>query len=147
MSNGVRVLSSSAIGTTTTPKTLFTIAGGSIHIISIVGTVVTQIANVATTQQIQGVTTAPATTTNMSTAVDTDNDTVGTIYTFVGPTGVLTPTTAGVVLIDQGSVTLTLTQWVVGAGVIGVDSGAVGAGDVDWVMTYHHNPAATVVAA
>ena len=145
--NGVRVLQSTAVGTTTTPKTLFTITGGSIRIISIVGQVVTQIANTATTQQLQGITTAPATTTNMSTAVDTDDDDVGTIYTFVGPSGILTPTTAGVVLIDNGSVTLTETQWVVAPGVIGVDSGAVGVGDVDWIMTYYHNPAATVVAA
>ena len=147
MSNGIRVLSSSAVGTTTTPKLLFTISGGSIHIVSIMGTVVTAMANTTCTQQIQATTTDPASTTNMSTAVDVDNDAKGTVYTFVGPTGVLTPTTLGVALIDQGSTTVTLTQWVVGEGTIGVDGGAVITGDIDWVITYYHNPAATVVAA
>lgn len=145
--NGVRVLKSSAVGTTTTPKTLFTITGDSIHVIAIYGTVITAIQNQATTQQIQAVTTTPATTTNMSTAVDTINDAAGTVYTFVGPTGVLTPTTVGLVLIDYGSVTVTPTQWIVPIGVIGVDAGAVSTGDVEWVLEYYHNPAATVVAA
>ena len=150
MQGTVRTAVSRAVGTTTTPKTLFTITGGSIHVLSIVGTVVTAIQNQTTTQQLQAVVTTPSATVNMSTAVDTDNDGVGAVYHFLGETGVLTPVDAGLVILpldDAADGTDKPTQWIVPVGLIGVDGGAVSTGDVDWVMTYIANSGATVVAA
>lgn len=150
MASTVRTIASQAVGTTTTPKTLFTITGGSIHVISIVGTVVTQMQGQACTQQIQAVVTNPSATVNMSTAVETNGDVVGTTYHFLGETGVLTPVTAGLIILpldDAADGTDKPTQWIVPIGLIGVDASAVSTGDVDWVMTYYHNPLATVVAA
>ena len=146
----VRTAISTAVGTIQTPKTLFTITGGTIHVLSIIGTVVTEMASGARTQQLQAVTTAPGSTVNMSTAVDTDADAVGTVYHFLGVGGTLTPVTLGVVLENNDEINSAAskpTTWIVPAGVIGVDSSATGVGDVTWVMTYVANSGATVVAS
>ncbi len=146
----VRTAVSTAVGTTQTPKTLFTIAGGTIHVLSIIGTVITEMASGARTQQLQAVVTAPSGTVVMSTAVDTDADAVGTVYHFLGVAGVLTPVTQGVVLENNDEINSAAskpTSWIIPAGIIGVDSSATGVGDVTWVMTYVANSGATVVAS
>ena len=89
----------------------------------------------------------PASTTAMSTTVAIDTDAAGTIYTFVGPTGVLTPTTAGVVLMDFGSTTLTPTQYIVNAGTIEFVGSAAQSGVIEWTMDYVPLSPSVVVAA
>ena len=125
---------------------LFTITGGSIHVVSIWGGVTTVLAGVAN-GTLRATTTTPASTTAMSTTVAIDNDAAGTSYTFVGPTGVLTPTTAGLVLIDMGSTTLTETQYIVPIGNINFLTSAAQTGAITWYMSYIPSPGATVVAA
>src|SRR3990167_1045610 len=125
---------------------LFTITGGPIHVVSIWGIVTTVLVNAAN-GTLQATTTAPASTTAMSTTVAIDNDAAGTVYTFVGPTGVLTPTTAGVVLIDMGSTALTETQYIVPIGNINFLTSAAMTGVITWYMSYIPSPGAVVVAA
>lgn len=125
---------------------LFTITGGPIHVVSIWGIVTTVLAGVAN-GTLQATTTTPAGTTAMSTTVAIDNDAAGTAYTFVGPTGVLTPTTPGLVLIDMGSTTVTETQYIVPIGNINfLTSGAL-TGAITWYMSYIPSPLAVVAAA
>ena len=125
---------------------IFTITGGMIKIVSIVGRVTTIIGGVSN-GNIEATTTVPAATTAMSTTVAIDNDAAGTIYTFVGPTGVLTPTTAGVVLMDYGSTTLTPTQYIVNAGTINFTGSAAQTGVIEWTMDYLPMTPSVVVAA
>lgn len=125
---------------------LFTITGGPIHVVSIWGVVTTVLVGAAN-GTLQATTTDPAATTAMSTTVAIDNDAKGTVYTFVGPTGVLTPTTLGLTLIDMGSTTLTETQYIVPIGNINfLTSGAL-TGAITWYMSYIPSPGAVVVAA
>lgn len=126
---------------------LFTITGGPIKIVSIVGRVTTIIGGAAN-GTLQATTTVPASTTAMSTTVAINDDAAGTVYTFVGPTGVLTPTTAGVVLMDYGSTTLTPTQYIVNPGTIEFLGSAAQSGVIEWTMDYvPMSPSAVVTAA
>lgn len=122
---------------------LFTITGGPIHVVSIWGVVTTVLVGAAN-GTLQATTTDPAATTAMSTTVAIDNDAKGTVYTFVGPSGVLTPTTLGLTLIDMGSTTLTETQYIVPIGNINfLTSGAL-TGAITWYMSYIPSPGAVV---
>ncbi len=126
---------------------LFTITGGPIKVVSIIGRVTTLIVSTAN-GTLQATTTVPAATTAMSTTVAIDDDAAGTVYTFVGPTGVLTPTTAGLVLMDYGSTTLTPTQYIVPPGNINFLGSAARVGVIEWSMEYvPMSPLALVVAA
>ena len=125
---------------------LFTITGGPVHVVSIWGVVTTVLAGVAN-GTLQATVTTPAGTVALSTTVAIDNDAAGTTYTFVGPTGVLTPTTAGAVLIDMGSVALTETQYIVPIGNINFLTSAAQTGAITWYMSYIPSPGAVVVAA
>lgn len=125
---------------------LFTITGGSIHVVSVIGTVTTVIGGAAN-GTLQADVTTPSATVGMSTTVAIDNDGEGAVYTFVGPTGILTPTDAGLVLIDQGSTTLTETQYVVPIGNINFLGSAAQSGVISWTLTYYANDEATVVVA
>lgn len=125
---------------------LFTITGGSIHVVSIVGTVTTVIGG-ATNAHLNCAVTTPAADISMSTAVAIGSDGEGEVYTFVGPTGVLTPSTVGLALMDYGSVTVTPTQWVVPIGTIEFSNSGAQTGAVTFVMTYYDNPLATVEVA
>lgn len=125
---------------------LFTITGGPIHVVSIWGIVTTILVNAAN-GTLQATSTAPASTTALSTTVAINNDAAGTTYTFLGPTGVLTPTTAGVVLIDMGSTTLTETQYIVPIGNINFLTSGAMTGAITWYMSYIPSPGAVVVAA
>ncbi|KKW45413.1 MAG: Glycoprotein gp2 [Parcubacteria group bacterium GW2011_GWB1_56_8] len=125
---------------------LFTITGGSIRVVSIWGVVTTVLVGAAN-GTLQATTTDPAGTTAMSTTVAIDNDAKGTSYTFVGPTGVLTPTEPGLTIIDMGSTTLTETQYTVPIGNINFLTSAAQTGEITWCMTYKPSPAAVVVAA
>lgn len=126
---------------------LFTITGGPIHVKSLVGIVTTVLVNAAN-GTVQATTTDPAATTAMSTNVAIDNDAKGTSYIFLGPTGVLTPTQLGVVNIDNGSVTLTQTQWIVPIGNINFLTSGAMTGVITWYCSYIPlSPLSTVVAA
>jgi len=146
----VRTIVAHAVGVNTTPVALFTVTGGTIHVLSVVGTVVTAIQAQATTQTLECLVTSPSATVAMSTAVETNGDAVGTVYHFLGEGGVLTPVTAGLVFLpldDAADGTDKPTQWFVPTGTIQVDGSAISTGDVDWVMTYVANDAATVRVA
>lgn len=132
----------------TTPDPLFDIAGGPIHVLSIIGRVTTDIQAQAATQQLQALVTTPAGTVNLSTAVETNGDAAGTIYTFLGPTAILTPTTAGASILDVGHATLAPSQWIVPIGNIQVVGGDINTGVVEWTMAYLPlSPSAVVTAA
>ena len=125
---------------------LFTITGGSIHVVSIIGTVTTIIGGVANGTLQAGVTT-PAADVAMSTTVAINSDAVGTTYHFTGPTGVLTPTTAGAFIFDYASATITPSQWIVPIGNINFLGSAAQSGVIEWVLTYYMTSNATVVVA
>lgn len=125
---------------------LFTITGASIHVNSIWGVVTTVLVGAAN-GTLQATTTDPAGTTALSTTVAIDNDAKGTSYIFLGPTGILTPTTAGAAIIDNGSVTLTESQYIVPVGNINfLTSGAL-TGQITWHMNYMPSPLSVVTAA
>lgn len=127
---------------------LFDVTGGPVHILSIVGVVSTVIQNQTTTLKLQAAITDPSGDTDMSTAVDVDNDAVGTIYNFQGPTGILTPVTAGIDLLDIGHATLAPTQWIMTPGTIEALGGAASTGGVDWALSYVPlSPLSKIVAA
>lgn len=125
---------------------LFTITGGSIRVISMIGTVTTTFDGAANMHLNVNVT-DPAADVDMSTNVSVSSEVKGTVWTFVGPTGVLTPTDAGVAIIDMGSTTVTETQWIIPIGTIEATGDAARAGVIQWILTYYANSAATVVVA
>ena len=112
---------------------LFTITGGPILIKYIFGIVTTVIGGAAN-GTLQVVTTSPATTTALSTTVAIDSDAVGTSYAFIGATGVLTPTTAGALLIDP--VTVAQCEMFVPTGTINFLGSAARTGVIKWYMHY-----------
>jgi len=77
---------------------LFTITGGPVR--GVITGIVTTILGGAANGTLQITTTSPSGTTSLSTTVAIDNDAAGTSYRFIGATGVLTPVTAGAVIID-----------------------------------------------
>lgn len=115
---------------------LFTVTGGPIYILSIVGVVSTVIQAQANNLKIQAAIDDPAGDTDMSTAVEINGDAVGTMYHFLGPTGILTPITAGIDILDQGHATLAPTQWIMTPGDIEAIGSAASTGGVDWSMAY-----------
>lgn len=124
---------------------LFTITGGPILVKAIVGIVTTVIGGAAN-GTLQATTTAPVGTTALSTTVAIDNDAVGTSYRFVGATGVLTPVTAGAVIIDP--VTVDDCGFLVPIGNINFKATAARTGNIKWYMIYVPlSPNSVVVAA
>ena len=112
---------------------LFVVTGGPILVTKIVG-VVTTIIGGAANGTLQATTTAPAGTTALSTTVAINDDAVGTTYRFVGATGVLTPVTAGAVIIDP--VTVADCEFLVPIGNINFLGSAARTGNIKWYMTY-----------
>lgn len=125
---------------------LFTITGGSIYVVSIVGTVTTIFGGTVTCHLNCAVTT-PSADVSMSTAVAVNSAPEGSVWTFVGPSGILTPTDPGLTIIDQGSTTLTETHWIVPIGGIELSSSAAQTGVISFTMTYWANSEATVTVA
>jgi len=144
--HGIRTVTKTGAEILTGDDAMFTITGGAIHVISIVGSVTTVIGG-ATNAHLNCAVTAPSADVSMSTAVAIGSDNVGETYTFVGPTGILTPGAAGLVIIDQGSTTVTLTQWIVPIGTIEFSNSSAQTGAVSFTMTYYDNPEATVEVA
>lgn len=114
---------------------LFTITGGPILVRNLIGVVTTLLVGAAN-GTLQADVTTPAGTVGLSTTVAIDDDAVGTTYDFVGPTGILTPTTAGARIRDYGSTTLTPSQWIVPIGNINFLGSAARVGVIAWYMEY-----------
>ena len=148
MQQGTRTLVKATVNSIDTAvDVLFTITGGPIRVKSIIGVVIVDIEDTSCTLQIRAAVTTPSANVGLSTAVQIQNDDAGTMYTFVGGTGVLTPTSAGAVIIDMASATLREAGWVVPIGDIHMVGSADITGDITWVLTYYPNSIATVVVA
>lgn len=121
---------------------LFTITGGPIMVIALVGIVTTVIGGAANCQIVEAVT-DPAGNVNLSTNVAIDADAVGTSYTFTAvATPVLTPTTAGALP------NVPATQWLCPIGTINATCSAAQTGVIKWYIVYRPlSPNSTVVAA
>ena len=124
---------------------LFTITGGPILVTKMVGIVTTVIGGIAN-GTLQATTTTPAGTVALSTTVAIDNDAAGTSYRFVGATGVLTPVTAGAVIIDPN--TTADCEFLVPIGNINFLGSAAQTGVIKWYMTYKPlSPNSVVIAS
>lgn len=109
---------------------LFTITGGPIMVTEFVGIVTTLLVGAATLY-IKEVVTTPAGTVVLSSTVAVDDDAAGTSYTFTAATpGVLTPTTAGGLLVVPEM------RWLCPIGTISAHGSAARVGVVKWYMAY-----------
>lgn len=121
---------------------LFRVAGGPIMITHFVGVVTTVLVGAANCH-IDGTTTTPAATTQLSTDVAISADAAGTTYTFsTASPGVLTPVANGV-QIAIGEV-----QWLMPIGSIYAHCSAAQTGVIAWYMRYLAlSPSCLVTAA
>lgn len=123
---------------------LFTITGGPVYgmLTGIVTTIIGGEANC----HIDITTTEPASDTALSTDVAIDNDAAGTSYRFVGASGVLTPVTAGAVIVDP--VTVADCWFLLPIGTIKAHTSAAQTGNIKWYLRYKPlSPNSVVVAA
>jgi len=111
---------------------LFTITGGPVR--GVVTGIVTTIIGGAANGTLQITTTSPSGTTSLSTTVAIDNDAAGTSYRFVGATGVLTPVTAGAVIIDP--VTTDDSVFLLPIGTVKFTCTAARSGNIKWYLSY-----------
>lgn len=123
---------------------LFTVTGGPV-LAQVVGIVTTVIGGAAN-GTLQHTTVSPAATESLSTTVAIDTDAVGTSYRFVGATGVLTPVTAGAVIIDP--VTVGDCWFLLPIGTLKFLGSAARTGNIKWYIRYRPlSPSSLVVAA
>ena len=123
---------------------LFTITGGPVY--GMLTGVVTTIIGGAANCHIDITTTEPASDTALSTDVAIDNDAAGTSYRFVGASGVLTPVTAGAVIVDP--VTVADCWFLLPIGTIKAHTSAAQTGNIKWYLRYKPlSPNSVVVAA
>ncbi len=122
---------------------LFTITGGPIIVTEFVGIVTDTIGANAANCHIDLAVTAPAADTALSTNVAITDDAIGTSYTFsVASPGVLTPTTAGVLMVIPRLI------WLCPIGTIKSHCSAANTGNIKWYMVYKPlSPNSVVVAA
>lgn len=126
---------------------LFTIAGGPIRVLEIVGIVTTVIGGAANCS-IQEVVTEPAATVDFNAApVAIDNDAAGTSYRTINTTGVFTPVTAGFVL-EANAFAVMPTQYICPIGTIQALCSAAQSGVIKWYLRYKPlSPNSVVTAA
>ena len=123
---------------------LFTVAGGPV-LAQIVG-IVTTVLGGAANGTLQHTTTTPEGTVSLSTTVAIDSDAAGTSYRFVGATGVLTPVTAGAVIIDP--VTVGDCWFLLPIGTVKFLGSAARSGNIKWYIRYRPlSPDSLVTAA
>jgi len=122
---------------------LFTITGGPI-IASVIG-IVTTVLGGAANGTLQHTTTTPAATAALSTIVAIDSDAAGTSYRFVGVAGVLTPVTAGAVIIDP--VTVADCLFLLPIGTLSFLGSAARSGVIKWYLTYKPLSVNSVIVA
>jgi len=157
--DSLEALSDYATGTTTiagrtyaTKKTgadvsagcdLFDVDGGAILITSFVGYVTTQIQNQATAVEIVLDADSPYVDHDFSTAVDLDNDAVGTRIVFSDANESVLTELAG----EDGGSSILMSPWFCGEGMIESFSGAGSTGEITWYMTWIPYDNGTTVTA
>lgn len=123
---------------------IFTVAGGPV-LAQVVG-IVTTVLGGAANGTLQITTTTPAGTVGLSTTVAVDSAAAGTSIRFVGATGVLTPATAGAVIIDP--VTVGDCWFLLPIGTVKFLGSAARTGNIKWYMRYRPlSPSSVVTAA
>ena len=136
--NAPELVQMRTISCTTGPFTnaiqkMFTITGGPIYG-RVIGMVTTDVGATAMNGTLQITTVAPASTTVLSTTVSCASKAAGTSIRFIGATGVLTPVTAGAVMIDP---VLTGDCWfLMPIGAVQFLTTAINTGLIVWSMTY-----------
>lgn len=127
---------------------IFTIAGGPIKILEIVGIVTTEIGAGITNVKLQLDTTTPAATVELNAgAVDIGADAAGTSYRSINTTGIFTPVTAGFVL-EANAFAALPTTYLAPIGTIQFNSDAARAGNIKWYLRYKPlSPNSVVTAA
>ena len=118
---------------TNAAQSMFTIAGAPCYA-RFVGIVTTSVGGTAMNGTLQEVVTTPAGTVVLSTTVSCASKAAGTSIRFVGATGVLTPVTAGAVIIDPVTVDDTWNLCPIGA--IQFLTTAINTGLITWYMDY-----------
>jgi hypothetical protein len=115
---------------------LFTITGGPIQVLQIIGIVTTAIGAGTTNVKLTTTTTEPAATVDMNAAaVDIDADAAGTSYRSINTTAIFTPVTAGFVM-EGNAFATNDTQFLVPIGSIGLNSDAARTGNIKWYLRY-----------
>ncbi len=130
-------MESSVTSLTTGANTLFTISGGPIKILEIVGIVTTNVQAQATSCKLTTTTVSPAATVDMSAAaVDLTGVAAGTSIRHIGTTAILTPVTAGFVM-EGNAFATNDTQFLVPAGTIQLNNAsATNTGAIKWYLRY-----------
>jgi hypothetical protein len=124
---------------------IFTVSGGPVRatLYGIVTTILSGTGN----GKITYTTTDPAATVDLCSAVAIDNDASGTSYRFINTTAVLTPVTAGVVIMGNAFATDD-TEFFLPIGSMGFNSTGAATGVIAWYLMYTPlSPDARVVAA
>ncbi len=132
-----RCVASSAKTLTTGNVNMFTIAGGPIKILELVGIVTTVVQAQATSTKITVTTTSPAATVDLSAAaVDLTAAAAGASIRHINTTGILTVVTAGFVM-EGNAFATNDTQYLVPAGTMQINNAsASNTGVITWYMRY-----------
>lgn len=130
-------VASSAITLGAGATTMFTITGGPIKVLEIIGIVTTAVQAQATSTKLTVTTTIPAATVDMSAAaVDLTGAAAGSSIRHINTTGVLTVVAAG--FVNEGNAFATNdTQYLVPAGTININNAsAANTGAITWFLRY-----------
>lgn len=124
---------------------IFTVTGGPVR--ATVYGIVTTILSGTGNGKLTYTTTDPAATVDLCSAVAIDNDASGTSYRFINTTAVLTPVTAGVVIMGNAFATDD-TEFFLPIGSMGFNSSGAATGVIAWYCMYTPlSPDSRVVAA
>ena len=129
---------------TNAAQNMFTITGGPVYGF-FTGIVTTIIGGTAMNGTLQETTVAPASTATLSTTVSLASKAAGTSIRFVGATGVLTPVTAGAVIVDP--VTVADCWFLLPIGAVTLLATAINTGVITWYLNYIPLSSDSVVAA
>lgn len=132
-----RCVASSAKTLTTGDVNMFTISGGPIKILELVGIVTTVVQSQTTSVKVTVTTTTPAATVDFSAgAVDLTGVAAGTSIRHINTTGILTPVTAGFVM-EGNAFATNDTQYLMPAGTMQVNNASSSnTGAITWYMRY-----------
>ena len=127
---------------------IFDITGGPILCLSIVGIVTTGLEAAPSVCSLQYTTVTPAATVEMSAApVEVNGDVAGTSYQHINTTAILTPVTAGIVMMGNAFATEE-TKFLLPIGTMTFDAAANLTGVIKWYLRYvPMSPLSRVVAA
>lgn len=132
-----RCVASSAKTLTTGAINMFTIAGGPIKILELVGIVTTVVQSQTTSTKVTVTTTSPAATVDLSAAaVDLTGAAAGASIRHINTTGILTVVTAGFVM-EGNAFATNDTQYLVPAGTMQINNAsASNTGAITWYLRY-----------